>query len=41
MRILSLVTFALLSLAVLAPSRSDAREIVRFNGYSAGTIVVK
>jgi lipoprotein-anchoring transpeptidase ErfK/SrfK len=41
MRILSLGMFALLSLAVLGPSRSDAREIVRFNGYSAGTIVVK
>ena len=41
MRILSLGPLALLSLAILAPARSDAREMVRFNGYSVGTIVVK
>jgi lipoprotein-anchoring transpeptidase ErfK/SrfK len=40
-RIVSLATFALLSLALLAPTTSGAREIVRFNGYSEGTIVIK
>ena len=41
MRKLSLVLFALAGLALLLPTPSGAREIVRFNGYSAGTIVVK
>jgi lipoprotein-anchoring transpeptidase ErfK/SrfK len=41
MRILFLATFALLSLALLAPSSSSARDIVPLSGYSAGTIVVK
>jgi lipoprotein-anchoring transpeptidase ErfK/SrfK len=41
MRKLSLVLFALASIALLLPTASGAREIVRFNGYSAGTIVVK
>jgi lipoprotein-anchoring transpeptidase ErfK/SrfK len=38
---LSLGTFAFLSLAMLAPSSSKAREIVPLSGYSAGTIIVK
>jgi len=33
--------FGLASIALLSPTPSGAREIVRFNGYSAGTIVVK
>jgi lipoprotein-anchoring transpeptidase ErfK/SrfK len=41
MRIISLGTFAFLSWAILAPTWSGAREIVRFSGYSEGTIVVK
>ena len=41
MRTLSLGTFAFLSLAMLAPSSSKAREIVPLSGYSAGTIIVK
>jgi len=41
MRKLSLVLFALASIALLLPTASGAREIVHFNGYSAGTIVVK
>ncbi len=41
MRVLSLGTFAFLSLAILAPSSSRARDIVPISGYSAGTIVVK
>jgi lipoprotein-anchoring transpeptidase ErfK/SrfK len=40
-RTFSLGTFALLSLAMLAPSSSKAREIVPLSGYSAGTIIVK
>jgi lipoprotein-anchoring transpeptidase ErfK/SrfK len=40
-RTLSLGTFAFLSLAMLAPSSSKAREIVPLSGYSAGTIIVK
>jgi len=41
MRRISLGTFAFLCIVLLAPTASGAREIVRFNGYSAGTIVVK
>ncbi len=41
MRILSLGAFALSSLALLAPSSSEARDIVPLSGYSVGTIVVK
>jgi|SRR5690349_16061943 len=41
MQILFLGTLAFLGLVILAPSQSDARDVVRFNGYSAGTIVVK
>lgn len=32
---------AFVTAGVLAPASSSAREIVRFNGYSTGTIVVK
>ncbi len=41
MRLLALGTFAFLSLAILAPSSSIARDIVNFSGYSVGTIIVK
>jgi lipoprotein-anchoring transpeptidase ErfK/SrfK len=41
MRIVSLGTLAFLCFAWLAPAPASARQIVRFNGYSAGTIVVK
>ena len=41
MRKIFLGLFALAGIALLAPAPSGAREIVRFNGYSAGTIVVK
>jgi lipoprotein-anchoring transpeptidase ErfK/SrfK len=41
MRIVSLGTFALVSFVLLAPASSVAREIVRFSGYSEGTIVIK
>jgi lipoprotein-anchoring transpeptidase ErfK/SrfK len=41
MRLLSRGTFAFLSLALLAPSSSIARDIVNFSGYSVGTIIVK
>jgi lipoprotein-anchoring transpeptidase ErfK/SrfK len=40
-RIISLLSFTLFTCGLLAPSASSARELVRFNGYSAGTIVVK
>jgi lipoprotein-anchoring transpeptidase ErfK/SrfK len=40
-RILSLGTFAFLSLAILAPSSAGARDIVHLTGFSAGTIVIK
>lgn len=40
MRIVSLITIAFLSLAILAPASSDASEVVPFKGYSAGTIVI-
>jgi lipoprotein-anchoring transpeptidase ErfK/SrfK len=41
MRKIFLGLFALAGVALLAPTPSGAREIVRFHGYSAGTIVVK
>jgi lipoprotein-anchoring transpeptidase ErfK/SrfK len=41
MRSISLGTLALLSFVLLAPTSSSARQIVPFNGYSAGTIVIK
>lgn len=41
MRIASLATLALLFAFALAPATSSAGEIVRFSGYSAGTVVVK
>jgi lipoprotein-anchoring transpeptidase ErfK/SrfK len=40
-RIVSLASFALLGVALLAPAPASAREIVRFSGYSEGTIVIK
>jgi lipoprotein-anchoring transpeptidase ErfK/SrfK len=40
-RIGCLAIFSLLSFVLLAPSSSTAREIVHFNGYSVGTIVIK
>jgi lipoprotein-anchoring transpeptidase ErfK/SrfK len=41
MHVVSLGTLALVSFVLLAPAPSDAREIVRFSGYSEGTIVIK
>ena len=41
MRNVFLGLFALAGVVLLSPAPSDAREIVRFRGYSAGTIVVK
>jgi lipoprotein-anchoring transpeptidase ErfK/SrfK len=41
MRIVSLVFFGLLSSGLLAATPISARELVRFNGYSAGTVVIK
>jgi lipoprotein-anchoring transpeptidase ErfK/SrfK len=41
MRVIPLGTLALVSFVLLAPASSDAREIVRFSGYSEGTIVIK
>jgi len=40
-RIVCLGTVAFLALALLSPTASGARELVNFQGYSAGTIVVK
>jgi lipoprotein-anchoring transpeptidase ErfK/SrfK len=40
LRILSSGTGAFACLALLGPSVSEARQIVQFSGYSAGTIVV-
>jgi lipoprotein-anchoring transpeptidase ErfK/SrfK len=40
-RIVSLASFALLGTVLLAPAPASAREIVRFSGYSEGTIVIK
>ena len=41
MRVVLLAILAFVTAGVLAPASSSAREIVRFNGYSAGTIVIK
>jgi len=41
MRKLSFGLFALAGIALLSATPSAAREIIRFNGYSAGTIVIK
>ena len=41
MRVVLLCILAFVIAGILAPTSSSAREIVRFNGYSAGTIVIK
>ena len=41
MRAILLGILAFVTVGILAPASSSAREIVRFNGYSAGTIVIK
>lgn len=41
MRVVLLAILAFVTVGILAPASSAAREIVRFNGYSAGTIVIK
>ena len=41
MRIVLLGLFAFVSAAILSPASSSARDVVRFKGYSAGTIVIK
>ena len=41
MRIFRYSAIALLGLALFAAGSSDAREIIRFSGYSAGTVVVR
>jgi lipoprotein-anchoring transpeptidase ErfK/SrfK len=41
MRIVWLGIWAFVTAGIMAPASSSAREIVHFNGYSAGTIVVK
>ena len=41
MRAILLGILAFVTVGILAPASSSAREIVRFNGYSAGTIIVK
>ena len=41
MRAILLGILAFVTVGILAPAASSAREIVRFNGYSAGTIVIK
>ncbi len=41
MRIISLASLHSLVFALLAPTPSSARDIVRFSGYSGGTIVIK
>jgi lipoprotein-anchoring transpeptidase ErfK/SrfK len=41
MRAILLGILAFVAAGILAPTSSSAREIVRFNGYSAGTIVIK
>ncbi len=40
-RILSIGAAVFLGAAIFAASPSEARDTVRFNGYSAGTIVIK
>jgi len=41
MRTISVFLFGLLSLGLLAGTPASARDVVRFKGYAAGTIVVK
>ena len=41
MRVILLGILAFVTAGILAPASSSAREIVHFNGYSAGTIVIK
>ncbi len=41
MHIIPFGTLALVSFVLLAPASADARKIVRFSGYSEGTIVIK
>jgi lipoprotein-anchoring transpeptidase ErfK/SrfK len=41
MRVATMGILAFVTTGILAPASSSAREIVHFNGYSAGTIVVK
>jgi len=41
LRMLTVCVSALASLALLAPSLAEARQVVHLAGYSAGTIVVK
>jgi lipoprotein-anchoring transpeptidase ErfK/SrfK len=41
MRVVLLAILAFVTVGILAPASSGAREIVRFNGYSAGTIIIK
>ncbi|MDR3423391.1 MAG: L,D-transpeptidase [Xanthobacteraceae bacterium] len=41
LRVPSLGIIAFLSLGIMAPSSSKARDVVHLSGYSAGTIVVK
>src|SRR5450759_1557132 len=41
MRVILLGILAFITAGILAPTPSSAREIVRFNGYSAGTICIK
>jgi lipoprotein-anchoring transpeptidase ErfK/SrfK len=41
MRAILLGILAFVTVGILAPASSSAHEIVRFNGYSAGTIVIK
>ena len=41
MRAILLGILVFVTVGILAPASSSAREIVRFNGYSAGTIVIK
>ena len=41
MRNISLGALVLLSFVLLTPTSSGARDIVRFSGYSEGTIVIK
>lgn len=39
--VLSLVTIVFVTLVIICPSSSRAREIVHLRGYSEGTIIVK
>jgi hypothetical protein len=39
--VLSLVTIVFVTLVIICPSSSRAREVVHLRGYSEGTIIVK